>query len=135
MVIYLNLFTYTFSDKLIIMTIPAINWEISLKQVGGRESLAEELITLFVKELPQSQIAINQSYQDKHFQKLSDQLHKLDGGSSYAGVTRLKSAIGELSKAIKNNHQPDFDELMAKLNHEIDDVLLCAKEKSYRIAK
>lgn len=117
------------------MTTPAINWELSLKQVGGRETLAEELITMFVKELPQSQKTINQYYQDKHFQKLSDQLHKLDGGSSYAGVTRLKSAIAELSKALKNNQHLEIDPLFVKLNHEIDAVLLCAKEGSYRPIK
>lgn len=117
------------------MTTPAINWELSLKQVGGRESLAEELITMFVKELPLSQKTINQCYQDKHFQKLSDQLHKLDGGSSYAGVTRLKGAIAEFSKAIKNNQHTELDSLMSKLNYEIDEVLICAKEGSYRPSK
>lgn len=114
------------------MTTSAINWEHSLKQVGGRASLAEELITMFIKELPDMQSAINKSYQSKHFQALSDLLHKLDGGCSYAGVPGLKSIILEFSKAIKLNQQNDLDNLLIKLNTEIDAILLCAKTGSYR---
>lgn len=114
------------------MTTSAINWEHSLKQVGGRESLAEELITMFINELPSSKKAINTAYQAKHLQALSDLLHKLDGGCSYAGVPGLKSIIAELSKAIKHSQQNDLDDLMAKLNAEIDAVLLSAKTGSYR---
>lgn len=113
------------------MTTSAINWEHSLKQVGGRASLAEELITMFVKELPDMQNSINKAYQTKHFQALSDVLHKLDGGSSYAGVPVLKSIIVELSKAIKLNQQTDLENLMTKLNAEIDAILVCAKTGSY----
>lgn len=117
------------------MTIPAINWEESLKQVGGRESLAEELIAMFIKELPESRETINQTYQAKHYQALSDLLHKLNGGCSYAGVSRLKVIIIELSKALKSNQHPDLDNLVEKLNKEIDEILLSAKTGSYRTKK
>jgi two-component system sensor histidine kinase BarA len=113
-------------------TTSAINWEHSLKQVGGRASLAEELITMFVKELPDMQNSINQTYQAKHLQALADMLHKLDGGCSYAGVPGLKTIIANISKSLKLNQLNDLDGLMQKLNTEIDAVLLSAKTGDYR---
>lgn len=114
------------------MDTSVINWEMSLKQVGGRVNLAEELINMFVKELPVTQKSINAAFAAKHYQSLRDLLHKLDGGCAYAGVPGLKKIISELSAVLKNSKQTDkLDGLVALLNREIDEILKVAASKSY----
>lgn len=114
------------------MDTTAINWEMSLKQVGGRAKLAEELINMFVNELPITQKSINSAVKTKHYQKLRDILHKLDGGCAYAGVPGLKKIIAELSSVLKDPKQMNkLDDLIASLNNEIDAILKVASTKSY----
>lgn len=113
------------------MDTSVINWEHSLKQVGGKAQLAEELIAMFVAELPISRKSILSAYQAKHYQALKDELHKLGGGCAYAGVPRLKKIINELSAALNTSQNDHLDKLVDALNKEVDAILQVAATQSY----
>lgn len=67
-----------------------IDWNLSLKLAHHKPGLAEELLTLFLKELPDDSEKIEQAITQREIGDLKFQIHKLYGASCYTGVPALK---------------------------------------------
>jgi len=110
-------------------TEPAIiDWDHCVKLAGGKEELAREMMTLFIKHLPDSHTKINNAVQDKNLQELKNELHKLLGSCSYCGVPRLKVITAEFDQSARHTEETDsFDDLLEKFNTEVNSVMDAAK--------
>jgi len=95
--------------------------ELALHQAGGNAELAIELFEMLVKDLPNSQQAIQTAHANKDKSALWDAVHKVHGGTAYCGVPDLKDACKALEDEIKNAYpvesiQQPLDEVSKQMN-------------------
>lgn len=91
---------------------------------NNNQQLAEELVGLFLGELPQLQKTINNAHQANDFQLLIDTSHQLHGSSSYCGAHHLKSVASALEEeAAKQQATNRLHQLVIALNNEIKNIL------------
>jgi two-component system sensor histidine kinase BarA len=82
---------------------PIIDLELGKKLAGNNQKIAEEMMILFLKELPGTFHAMQKVYQEQKFNELKRLAHKLHGALCYCGLPRLKSATAALECALDNN--------------------------------
>ena len=99
------------------------NWEQAIKLAGNKRELAEEMLALFIKDLPKDVIAIHQSYQDHNFVEMLRQVHKLHGALCYCGLPRLKTVVSRLETELKSNIMDSLPILTELLKSEVNLLL------------
>jgi two-component system sensor histidine kinase BarA len=81
----------------------AIDWQQCLTLANNNAEIANDLITLFIADLPSVTKNMTKSFNAQDFHTLKDQAHRLHGATCYCGVPRLKTAVQNLEKHLKND--------------------------------
>jgi len=81
----------------------SIDWELSLKNAGGKDSLAREMLTMLTNSFPEARELIQKYLKTENTQKLVEQVHKLHGATAYCGVPELKSLAHQYESLLKSN--------------------------------
>jgi len=103
---------------------PAIDWELGLKLANNKRDLAEEMLLLLTKSLPDEITAMQKLLAENNYAVLLQQIHKLHGAICYCGVPRLKRATAALESALKDgNRQHEIAELFRQFQIEVNNVL------------
>ena len=102
-----------------IQHLPIIDWTLATKMAGNKREVAEEILTLFMKNLSTEMSAINQSYQNNRYKELGSQLHKLHGALCYCGLPRLKMLVAKMEMDIKQNNMDAIADMVTVLNDEV----------------
>jgi two-component system sensor histidine kinase BarA len=102
---------------------PPIDWELSLKLVGGKIELAQELLNKLITSLPQEQDRIQRAFQERNWAALRDWVHRLHGACCYCGVPILKRSVQNLEKSISTRTVDIIKPRMDALNESIDSLL------------
>lgn len=76
--------------EVVLGDLPIIDWEAAVKLAGNKQTIAEELLTLFLKTLPQDFKEIQALYGQAQYTLLKQRVHKLHGAFCYCGLPRLK---------------------------------------------
>jgi len=95
------------------------NHEASLASVGGNKEIAAELLSDFLKLLPENESIINNAIKHKDRNKLYESIHKLAGSACIAGADTLHKTSLDFMNAMKLTSAAD-DVITKKAN----DVLL-----------
>ncbi|MDP5188010.1 MAG: response regulator [Alishewanella sp.] len=103
-----------------LQVVPLIDWPMALQRAAGKPELAQEMLLMLLKSLPQSEKQINQAIRDNDQQMLLHALHKLHGGCCYTGVPRLKNLLEALETQLKRG--ANIKLLEPELS-ELDDVI------------
>ena len=103
--------------------LPVVDWELAMKLAGNNQDIAKEILALFIKNIPGELTAINQSFQNKNYQEMGKQLHKLHGALCYCGLPRIKMLVAQLESSLKNNVTDDLSAHVELLNQEVNDLL------------
>lgn len=91
--------------------------------LGGREQ-AEELLRMFVEDMPQRMQKAQAAYDNEDFAAMEDVVHGLHGEASYIGVPFLKQACLELETALGMNTKNDqIKPYYEKFKKSAEDVL------------
>ncbi|MEX0446999.1 ATP-binding protein [Xenorhabdus sp. SGI246] len=117
----------------------AIDWQLALQQTAGKESLAREMLEMFVQPLPEMKAMIEQvltSEGESHRKQFAHHVHKLHGSCCYNGVPKLKAICELIEKQLKQRTpladlEPELLEFIDEINHVIaaaPDILRTAKE-------
>jgi|SRR5688572_6263162 len=98
-----------------------IDWEQTLRLTGGKETLAKEMMALFIRFLPEAEANIQLAYQKGDMTRLQEELHKFLGGCSYCGVPRLKFITTKFEHAVrkKTANETQLAELFRCFNQEV----------------
>lgn len=99
---------------------PLIDWQLALQRAAGKPELAQEMLLLLIKSLPQSDKQIRQAITDNDQQVLLHALHKLHGACCYTGVPRLKNLLETLETQLKKGASI---KLLEPELYELDDVI------------
>lgn len=104
-----------------------IDTELGLSLANNKADLAENLLKMLVDELPATKMSMLAMYNQKDYEALRKEVHKLHGGCCYCGVPRLKTAAAALDNTLKsgNTEEAVLDPLVKTLAFEIEQVLAC----------
>jgi len=105
--------------------LPVIDWDQATKLVGNKRELAEEILTLLIKNLPNDISMIKKLHQEQHFFPMLSQVHKLHGALCYCGLPRLKTIVAYLETELKNNIMDSLPSRLNQLDTEVKLLLEC----------
>jgi two-component system sensor histidine kinase BarA len=104
-----------------------LDWQLTVNKLNGNEKAAREIITVFLKELPNLHLLVNQAYKSNDVNKLYEHLHRLHGGCCYVGVPNLKTITYRFCDAAKHQQFHQFAVLLTEFNLAVDAVTIAAK--------
>lgn len=100
-----------------------IDWQLGIKLANNKKEIAEEMLTLFIENLPKELTNIKTAYENLNYEELLHHVHKLHGAACYCGVPRLKGAIADFEAALKQRKHHEIHSLFARFEHEVNAVL------------
>lgn len=103
--------------------LPIIDWNLATKIAGNKKEIAEEILEMFIKNLPKDIKAIKQLYLAQKYSELSQQVHKLHGTICYCGLPRLKTVVARLETDLRNNIMCNLPSLFDRLDVEVNLLL------------
>ena len=120
----------------------AIDWQQCLTLANNNAEIANDLLTLFIADLPSVIKNMSKSFTTQDFHTLKDQAHRLHGATCYCGVPRLKTAVQNLEKHLKNDESKKLPfnnikikVLFDKLLEEIANVQKAYGDNTFRDAQ
>ena len=113
--------------------LPIIDWTQGGQLTNDATNFIHELLVMFSHELPETQLNLNQAYDQQNLTVLRELLHKLQGACVYCGLLRLKAVAVEISQTMRQTESIPTPELFSKLNHELMAVAQLLSEKGIAV--
>lgn len=79
------------------------------------ESFALDLLSMYSETLSQEMIALKEAAKINDRKEIRSILHRLRGGATYCGVTKLSNVMEKVHEEVKQNHNKDIHEILAPL--------------------
>ena len=99
-----------------------VDFEIVKNNFGGNEALIQEMLIVFLRTLPDEVRQLQTSFEKKDWQTLREIVHRLKGGGSYCGTSRLNHVCTRLEEVILANEKEMISSLYQQLMVEIEKV-------------
>ena len=100
-----------------------LDQQIALKAVSGNQQLADDLLAMFIKELPAYRENIEKQLQVQNKDELRNIIHKIHGGLRYLGAPALLAIVSQTDIALFDLSTEQLDDNIQKIYDEIDQVL------------
>lgn len=117
----------------------AIDWQQCLSLANNNTEIADDLLTLFVSDLPSVRKHLQELFTQEDYSTLKDQAHRLHGATCYCGVPQLKAAVQALEKQLKSEtlsnktiNNKEIEALLQTLFDEIDRVITAFTSNNFR---
>jgi HPt (histidine-containing phosphotransfer) domain-containing protein len=78
---------------------PGLDWSGCLERTGNNSKLADELLEMFLKDVPKEVEAFKEAYAVKNYTALKDLAHRMRGALAYCVIPNLESALKLLEEA------------------------------------
>ncbi len=99
--------------------LPVIDWNLGLKLAGNQRELAEDMLTMLLKDLDTTANSIKEKHNIQDYKKMQQEVHKLRGAVSYCGLPRLKSILDQLETNLKTHIMDDLPSLLSLFDKEV----------------
>ncbi len=110
--------------------LPIIDHQEGRALSNGKDSLADELLTLLVESLPSDRRYIQQARTQGDRSALLERIHRIHGATQYCGVPQLRAICKTCETLLKNN-VAQIDPALEELDAAIERLLAhLAKQKS-----
>ena len=103
-------------------TTPIYDKDLSLQLAGGKADLAEQMLGMLLKELPELCEQANAAAAINDSEALFRHVHKITGSTRYCGVPALAEASDELELEIKAE-STDISKPLQRLNKEAERLI------------
>ena len=100
----------------------SINLSKCIEIYKGKKKAAYEILSMFMKELEQHRGQIKKNFNEKNYDELHDQVHKINGASSFVSVPKLGMIAYNLETAIKGKDTEKMKKLVDEIESEMDEV-------------
>ncbi|VAW56252.1 BarA sensory histidine kinase (= VarS = GacS) [hydrothermal vent metagenome] len=111
---------------------------LGLTLAGNNEQLADELLEMFIKELPSHKENLLAAKLENNTAKLKESIHKLHGGTKYCGVPNLLNAAKHFENIIdlkeKNNYTSGLELVIKSIDELSDYYQQSSQQTSPKIA-
>lgn len=108
-------------------TLPILDKTTGLKAVSGNEKLADDLLAMFIKELPGYKLIIKKEFENQNKEELRNIIHKIHGGLRYLGAPALLEIIAPTDKELFNLTNEQLNKNINTILEEIDRLLIVEK--------
>ncbi len=108
--------------------LPVLDQKKALQQVSGNESLANDLLAMFIKELPGYKEEIQKHLIENNREELRNIIHKIHGGLRYLGAPALLHIIAPTDVELFDLSDAQLANNIKRIFIEIDKLLI---EKKY----
>jgi len=98
----------------------SIDWPLSLKNAGGKDDLAREMLKMLIDSFSEARELIQDNLASGKVEQLTAQIHKLHGATAYCGVPELKSLANQYESLLKTS---GIDQMLHELNDKFLDEL------------
>lgn len=102
--------------------------KIALERVAGNEKLADDLLAMLVKELPNYKNSIREEFEKGNKKALRKTIHKIHGGLRYLGAPALMAIISATDNDLFEMKSKQLEISINKIFEEIDRLL---EQKTY----
>jgi two-component system sensor histidine kinase/response regulator len=96
-----------------------VDWSAFLKSMDGDETLARELVDLFIESGDESLAAIVDALGMRDYAAVGEQAHSLKGASANLRATATATAAAKLEAAARSGDGPQIDTLATALKSEV----------------
>ncbi|WP_232371937.1 hybrid sensor histidine kinase/response regulator [Salinimonas iocasae] len=107
---------------------PTLDWNLAVERTERDDATARELLSDFVRLLPDSIETIKAGWEDSDFQAMQKEVHRLHGACCYTGVPKLQQIANDLESALKRDKKMLVAELLPVFLEEAEDVDIEAQE-------
>lgn len=98
-----------------------------LAAVSGNQQLADELLAMFIKELPGYKQSIKEELLSHNQKQLRNIIHKMHGGLRYLGTPALLAIVSQTDIELFTLSEQQLTVNIQKINDEIDRLLELGK--------
>lgn len=105
----------------------SIDWALCVELSNHNVTLANDLLTLFIEDMPNARRDIIAAYEAGNDELLCDHAHKLHGACCYCGVPKLKQIVCALEGAAKEKATAQYTPLINLMKIEMDAVTELSK--------
>ena len=104
-----------------------LDWQLALQRAGGKEDLANEMLSMLLLSIPETQKLIETALAQNNDAELLSVIHKFHGACCYTGVPKLKKLSETIETALKQDGEikqiePELFELQDCLSDLMQDA-------------
>jgi len=99
----------------------------AIELVSGKKKLADDLLAMFIKELPGYKDSIKKQLHDGNKEELRKIIHKIHGGLRYVGAPALLAIVSHTDYELFKLSDEQLQQNINKIYHEIDRVIIAEK--------
>lgn len=96
-----------------------VDMELGLRLAAGKPDLAQDMLTMLLASLDESEAAIDAAHQQADNEALRAAVHKLHGATRYCGVPDLAQVTEALETQLKAGEQQLVERTLKRLRHEM----------------
>ena len=111
------------NSKEVSLSKKSIDWNESIKQAGGKEALAKEMLEMLLISFIEVKTIVEEALEGKiQEEPLLWMIHKLHGSCAYCGVSRLKKHCNDIESLLKQKRmiesiEPELFELLDEIEN------------------
>jgi len=102
----------------------------AIQQVSGNKQLADDLLQMLIKELPDYKHNIQQSLENGTKEELDKILHKMHGGLRYVGAPALTQVVSNTRSELLTINKTQLEQAIELICRECDRVI---KQGNYSV--
>jgi len=109
-------------------TLAVLDQNIAIQVVSGNKKLADDLLVMLIKELPEYMQDIQEELQNNNREELRIIIHKLHGGLRYVGAPALMDIVSRTDVELFELSDEQLKQNVTRIYQEIDRLI---KEGKY----
>ena len=111
------------SSVIKIINYPGLDWDKSLELAIGNKEFAEELLTIFIKTLPDDMMVLQKAFEQSNYAEVKAQAHKIHGALCYCSFPNLKQHMLDLEKACLEENISQINTVYLATKKDVDHLL------------
>ena len=109
-------------------TLAVLDRQKAIQLVSGNKKLADDLLAMLIKELPEYKKVIQKELQNQNKEELRKIIHKIHGGLRYLGAPALMAIVSQTDHELFAITDLQLQDNITKIYQEMDRLL---KEEKY----
>ena len=105
-------------------TLAVLDQQKAIQLVSGNKELANDLLAMLIKELPEYKQNIQKELQNQNKKELRQVIHKIHGGLRYLGAPALMDIISQTDHDLFNLSDEQLNNNITKIYEEVDRLLV-----------
>ena len=104
-------------------TLAVLDQQKGIEQVSGNVKLADDLLAMLIKELPDYKLVIEKQHREGNKEELRKIIHKIHGGLRYVGAPALEEIVSKTDYDLFALSDEQLGTNIGKIYYEIERLL------------